>query len=59
MKILSIIALLSSLVVYALAIIVKLGLFNFWDIRAVSLVGIAGVNAVIAIAFGVLSMEKK
>ncbi|MFA6451236.1 MAG: hypothetical protein WCX65_17305 [bacterium] len=59
MKILSIVALLSSLALYALALLVKFGIVSAWETRPVSLIGIAGVNAVIAIAFGVLSLGKK
>lgn len=58
-KILSIVALLSSLALYALALLVKFGIVSAWETRPVSLIGIAGVNAVIAIAFGVLSLGKK
>lgn len=59
MKVLSIIALISSLVMYVLSILVKLNVFSLWNTRPVSLIGIAGVNALIAIAFGVLSLHRK
>ncbi len=59
MKALSIIALISSLVMYVLSILVKLNVFSLWNTRPVSLIGIAGVNALIAIAFGVLSLHRK
>ena len=59
MRIMSMLVLLSSLVIYVLAFLVKKFGLNIWDIRPISLIGIAGVNAVIAIAFGVLSLEKK
>jgi hypothetical protein len=59
MRTFSMIALLSSIVIYVLAVFVKLDLISLWGTRPVSLIGIAGVNAVIAIAFGVLSLGKK
>lgn len=59
MRILSILALISSLAIYAVAILVKFFQFSVLDTRPVSIIGIAGVNAVIAVAFGVLSLEKK
>ena len=59
MRILAILALISSLVLYAFAIVAKLHVFDLWHIRAISMIGIAGVNALIATAFGVLSLGKK
>jgi hypothetical protein len=59
MRILAMLALVSSLVVYVLALFVKMNVFVLWNIKPISLVEIAGVNAIIAIAFGVLSQGKK
>jgi hypothetical protein len=60
MRILSMLSLLASLVVYVLAIFVKLGVIHsLLGIRPVTLLGIIMVNALIAIAAGILSIEKK
>jgi len=59
MRILSIIFLIGSIITYALAITTKLHWLGIMGTRPAILVGLAGLDALIAIAFGILSLNKK
>lgn len=56
MRGLSILFLLTSLVVYLLAILAKFDVLNLTTTRPVSLIAFAGLNALIAAVFGILSV---
>ena len=59
MRILSIIFLLGSLAAYLLAFIIKISSLNLLEMRPITLIAVAGLNAIIAVAFGVLSAAGK
>ncbi|MFH1537941.1 MAG: hypothetical protein ABIH66_03215 [bacterium] len=56
MRGLSLLFLAVSLVVYLLAILAKFNVLNFTTTMPVSLIAFAGLNALVAVVFGILSI---